>query len=774
MHNSFKLPNFKIVVFATTILCNSHILASSNINRIVIEGNKRVEAKTIENYLGLKVGDSYDQYRQNEAIKSLYSTSLFENISIRFLDGGNLVIKVEETPFISKIEFKGNSKIKSSTISREILTVAGESLSKANIQADIEKIKEMYKRSGRFSAIVSASVQEQENNRVKVIFDISEGPKTSVKKIYFAGNHSYRDNELKSIVMTKESRWYSFLETNDTYDPDRIDYDKEMLREFYQSVGFVDFRVISATAELSTTKEYFTVTYSIEEGYRYNFGQISVNNKLVEIDTGVAEKLINIKKGELFNMSALDKIAQKISATLASLGYPQVNVEPVVSNKDPINRTADVVFVIDKADKVFINQINIEGNTKTEDKVIRRELRIAEGDVFNRSYIEKGEHNLRNLDFFEKISTKITPTNQRDRYDVNIAVQEKSTSSIGFDLGYNTASGLFGRLSFIERNLIGTGKLLSAGVQMGKKNTSYYAGITEPHFLDKDLSLGLNVFNNYSGRGGGWSEAEQNYTIKTIGATTSLGYDIYEDLSHEIDYTIKQDDLRALANNSNSRFLSEQVGKTVTSAVAHTITYDQTDSRIIPKNGYMVSGTQEYAGLGGSNKYLKHEADGKYFKSFINNKLTLKLSGSVGNITGVGGKSVKISDRFNLGDYSLRGFSSGGVGPRDKKTEEGLGGQNFYSVSTELTFPLPKVPDDFNLSGAVFADAGSVWGIKLNSKSKYRREEFYDEKSMRASIGCGLIWITRVAPIRIDWAFPIRKKKYDDKQNIHIKFTTNF
>lgn len=769
--NSFYKTSLKIAVLATTMLCSFSSIAGERINKIVIQGNKRVESSTIRSYLGLKVGDEYSLEEQNSSIKNLYSTSLFEGVTIKF-SNGNLIVNVQETFFVSKVEFRGNFKVKTPTLSKEMLSQAGESLSNAKVQADVEKIKEIYKRSGRFSVMVKPHVEQQENNRAKIIFEISEGPKTGIKQIYFAGNENYRANELKSMILTKESRWFRFLETSDTYDPDRIEYDKELLREFYQSVGFADFRVISATAELSPTKEYFTVTYSIEEGNKYDFGEITIDNKLPNINITPITKFINVKTGQTFNMKTLDKIAEKIAAYLASQGYPQVTVYPEPKSQVAL-KTVDVKFVIDKADKIFLGKINIEGNLKTEDKVIRREYKIAEGDIFNRSYIEKGEQNLRNLDYFEKISTKIAPSDKRDKYDINIEVQEKSTASIGFDVGYNSSSRGFGRVSFLERNLVGTGKYLNMGVQASKKNTNYYAGITEPHFLDKDLSLSGNVFKNHSGRSSGWGQEEQNYTQKSIGFKTSLGYDIVEDVSHEIEYTIKQDKLLAPASSS-SRFLVEQMGKFTTSSLGHTIVYDKTDSRIVPKNGYITTATQEYAGIGGNNKYLKHELDAKYFKSFINNKLTLKLAGSAGNIKGSSkNKAVRISDRFNLGDYSLRGFAGGGVGPRDKTTEEGLGGQNFYSFTTELNFPI-GLPEEFNVTGAVFSDIGSVWGVTLDRNSSYKKENFYHDKSMRASVGIGFIWVTKFAPIRVDWALPVKKKPYDDTQRFHFKMSTHF
>lgn len=760
----------KLAILTVTIFYYNISLADSVIRKITIEGNHRIERSTIESYLKLKPGESYNSLKEDEAIKRLYATSLFSNIKMDMSSDGNLIVSVTETPFISSVVFRGNSKIKANMLSKEIYTMAGESLSQAKIELDVKKISEIYKRSGRFATIVTPKIEDLENNRVKVIFDIAEGPKTGIKYIYFSGNENYSDSELKSVVLTKESRWFRFLDSNDTYEPDRIEYDKELLKEFYQSVGFADFRVISVSAELNNTKEYFVLTYSLEEGEKYNFGNVTIENKLTNIDITPVNKIVNIKQGSVFNMKTVENIADKIGEYFTAVGYPAVNVYPdIVKNPD---HTINIKFIIEKADKVYINKINIINNLKTEDHVIRREFKSEEDDILNRSYIEKGERNLRNLDYFEKIGISFAQAKTKDKYDLNVEVDEKSTSSVGFDLGYNTTGGVFGRFSFLERNLVGTGKILNAGVQVSKNTTSYYGGITDPHFLDRDLSLGVSGFINKSGRGQSvLSNTDQNYRQHSVGGKTSLGYEIKEDLSHEIDYLIKRDTLSA-PSPSSSIFLQEQMGKFITSAIGHTIAYDQRDSKIIAKNGYLVSITQEYAGIGGDNKYLKHEVDGKYYKSFIQNKLTLKLSASGGDIAALGGRVIRISDRFNLGDYSLRGFASGGVGPREKVTNEGLGGKRYYTFSTELNFPTP-VPEEFNLTGAVFMDLGSLWGVGLN-KAKYQSPNgIYNDKSLRASVGFGFIWVTRFAPIRMDWGFAVKKKKYDDTQHFHLRFSTH-
>ncbi|GAB4168576.1 MAG: outer membrane protein assembly factor BamA [Rickettsiaceae bacterium] len=755
---------FRVIICLILSAISAQAFAE-RIEKITITGNQRVEKPTIQEYLGVKVGDEYSQQAKSDAIKSLYATSLFEDINISF-QNGVLSVKVAETPFVSKVVFTGNSKVKTNLLTNEIHTAPGESLKKGKLRADVEKIKEIYKRSGRFSVQVKSKIEPQENNRVKVVFEITEGPKTGIKSIYFVGNQNYKDSELKSIILTKESRWFRFLETNDTYDPDRIEFDKHLLSQFYNSVGFADFRVISVTADLLPTKEGFILTYSIEEGAKYQFGKISLNNKLASIDNKEIWKFIDNKEGQTFNLNSVNGMSERISEYLAGKGYPQVNVSPEL-HPNLSNGKVDITLVVDQADKIFINKINVNGNLKTEDRVIRRQLKIAEGDVYNKDKIEKGERNIRNLDYFGKMSLHLSPTDKSDRYDINIDVEEKSTSSIGFDVGYNSSGGPFGRISFLERNLVGTGKYLNAGVQAGRKNIQYYAGLTDPNFMDKDLSLGGNFFRVDNGRGSGFASGEQNYASNSTGFKTSLGYDISEDLSHEIEYLIKRDRLKA-SGASSSVFIKEQMGSFLTSAVSHSLTYDKTDSRILPKNGYLLTGSQEYAGLGGNTKYLKHELDGKYFKSFAENKYTVKLSAAAGHIKGVGGKKVRVSDRFNLGDYTLRGFEHGGIGPRDIITNEGLGGQKYYTLSTELNFPV-GLPEEFNVTGALFADAGSLWDA--DSKTT---QGFHNDKSLRASVGFGVLWVTRIAPIRLDWGFPVKKKKYDNKQTFHIRFSTHF
>ncbi len=766
MTRFFKLLSVSLIL----VLCNSNVFADK-IRKIEIVGNNRVERPTIIEYSGVSRGQEFNSDSKNNITKSLYDTHLFKNINVQF-SAGILKINVTEMPFISSILFDGNYKIKTKDLADAIYTAPGETLNEWKIKQDIAKIREMYHLYGRSSIKIKEEIKQLENGRVKVIFKIDEGPKTGIHKILFVGNKHYKNSELKTIIATKEARWFRFLESNDTYNPDRLELDKYRLKQFYNSVGYADFRIISTIADMLPTKSGYTLTFSIEEGLKYKFGKTTLQNKLAAIPNKEIWKFIEDKEGELFNLNKVEKMADRITHHLASQGYPDVNVIPDIT-PDRNNGIANIKLIVEPAAKIFVNQINIEGNLKTEDHVIRREMKIAEGDIFNRDLLEKSERNIRNLDYFDhRMAMNVTPTSVDDRYDVNLKVKEKSTASLGLQTGYNTSGGIFGKINFLERNFVGTGRYLNAGVQVGRNNLSLTAGITDPNFMDKNFSLGQSFFYNSNAKGSGFVDGgKKKYSQVSYGGTTTLGYQIAEDLYHSIDYTLKEEVLKGDAElKKQSIHMAQQFGKFVTSSIGHTVTYDKTDSRVNTKNGYIISSSQEYAGVGGHVKHLKHEIEGKAYKSTEDNKYTLKLSASAGHIMGMHKKEVRINNRFNLGDYSLRGFAPGGIGPRtNNSNEEGLGGDKYYAFSAELDFPL-GLPEEFDITGSVFFDAGSVWdgGYKKLPLNSYHRD-----RMLRTSAGFGFTWITKIAPIRVDWGFPIHKKKYDETQDFHIRFSTS-
>jgi len=760
----------KISYFCSALLVSSMLTGVSayaeKVKNIEVSGNNRIERETIINYLSLKKGDEYSSEKENTSIKELYSTHLFDDISLRF-SNGLLSVHVTEMPLVVKVEINGNSRVKSSTINREILSHQGTSLNNAYIKLDVEKIKDIYRKAGRFAVSVNAKVEKLENNRSKIIFDIIEGPKTGVRYINFVGNTNYKDSELRSIILTKQSAWFRFMDTSDTYDPDRVEYDKHLLKRFYASLGYADFRVISGIAELSPTRENFTLTYTIEEGEKYKFGSVDLSSMIKEIDAEQFRDLITVKEGANYNAIELENICEKINDKLADLGYTGAVINPE-EEKNRDSKQVNVKFVIEKGSKTYIDKINISGNLKTRDNVIRRQLKINEGDLFNRTTINKGEQNIKNLDYFETLKVEsVASAKGNNKADVNITVEEKSTSSISFEVGYNSSEGPVGKLNFVERNLVGTGKYLVAGVEKYRKKVSYHIGVTDPYFMDRDLLVGSTFFNNESKVG----SEDLPYAQRTYGLQTRAGYEVATDLRHDIAYTIKEDKLSGGSKNVASIFVREQYGKFVTSSISNSLTYDKTDSVVVPKNGYVVSVTETDAGLGGDTKYMKHEADFKIFKSFYNNDFTIKLSGDVGMIHGYGGKKVRMSDRMNLGGFSLRGFDDAGIGPRDKTTGEALGGQKWYTATLELLFPV-GLPKEFNVQGSVFTDVGSLWDV--DKSPNYNKDSINTSTAPRMSIGVGVVWITRFAPIRLDYAIPIKKTKFDETKRFSFRFSTSF
>lgn len=528
---------------------------ADKVSRIDIIGNRRIEHETVKKYLNLNSGDDFSHAKQDAALRNLYNTHFFTDIKMEFKNGV-LTVFLKENPIINRIEVKGSNKIKKETILSNIYTKNGEFLNDINLKSDVIKIKEMYKRSGRFAVDASVKVEELPNNRVNIVFDVKEGPKTKIEKIHFIGNEHYAPSELKSIIMTKESSIFSFISGGDNYDPDRVEYDKELLKNFYNSVGYADFRVVSAVAELNPTKEGFSIVYTIDEGSKYKFGNIRTTDKLKALPLNEIEKKITIYTGQIFNSTNLESVTDNISAELANRGFPNAEVYYEIK-KDYAGKVVNVDFFIEESPKVYVNRINIKNNVKTHDNVIRREFRIAEGDIFNQSQLDKSEQKLRNLDFFESVSIIPQNTTTTDKYDIDVIVDEKSTLGIGAEVGYATAGGFFGKVELAEKNLFGTGREFDIGVQRFQTKTTYNTGVYDPYFLDSDISLGLDVFLTLSNKKKKKASVEEQlYGLDTTGAKLRSGYNINDDIRYDVFYLAKRDHMnknaeKNAANNNN-------------------------------------------------------------------------------------------------------------------------------------------------------------------------------------------------------------------------------
>ena len=738
---------------------------ADKIQRIEIQGNTRTEQSTISNYLKLKIGDEFTKAKEIASIKSLYNAGRFENIALDF-GSGTLRVRVQESPLVSKITFTGNSRVKTSQLQEHTLTFAGDSLDKLKIEKDIKTIIEYYKRSGRYLVQVESEIKNLENGRVAVIFKIKEGPKAYIKRINFVGNNSISSSDLKSYLMTKEYSLLSIFSSGDTYDPERLEHDKEILKRYYHSLGYADFNVISANAELSKTKDYFTVTYSVNEGAKYKIDDCIIDNKVPDLKVDELSKFITVKTGEHYNLNVIESISDKMYNYLSNQGYPDAEVTPEVK-KDFTTKKVSVSFTIEKAHRLFVDKIIISGNSKTKDNIIRRQMRIGEGDIFNNSLVTKSERRIRNLDFFEKVHVYPVQSDKPGKANIIANVEEKSTSNIGFEVGYETSEGPFASITFIERNFVGTGKRIHSHIRKADKKISYAVGITEPYLFDKDLSLSFDISKYHSSKG--IMDVGSPYDTNSLTGRIGLDYAISDDLSHGVYYALKSDELKALKNTdidtSSSKAILAEEGEYLTSAVGHRLTYDRTNNRYNPKHGYILSATQEVAGLAGDISYVKHDLSAKFFKSIMEDEVTFRLSFGIGDIRAYGDNGyVRIHDRFSLGGYSLRGFDFGGIGPRDKSTKEGLNGKHYYTARAEIAFPV-GLPKDYNFTGAIFLDVGGLWGFDIKNPKDIAKDDIFETSSPRLSIGVSAVWITKFAPLKFDYGIPIiLDEKYDKKR----------
>lgn len=744
----------------------------AKIKRIAIEGNERTEDATILSYINFSVGSGFNQQKSEESLRTLYATGLFSSVDIHY-KGQEVVIKVTENPIISKIVFEGNDALKTDTLMSEISLKPRMVFSKAKVQSDTNRIVEIYSKTGRFDVVVKPQIIELSQNRVNLVFDIHEGKKARIGKIFFTGNKHFSSTKLQSAIMSKESKFYNFFARTDHYDSDLVENDKLLLTRFYNSQGYANFRVISATADIVPAQNIFYLTFSVEEGDKYDFGTMSVESSLPQVNTDDLQKAIQTKQGDTFNTSLIENTTEAMLKILANQGYPFVNIDPVY-NVDDVNKTISIKYTIGQARKIYIGQINIKGNLKTYDNVIRREFRIAEGDPYNEFLLNRSEQRLTNLDFFEKVSVKSRRTDRDDIVDVDVDVQEKSTASLKFSVGFSTTDGMFGMVGLTERNFVGKGQELSAGITKSANSFGGNVGFVEPYFMDQNLSAGVSFFTdttkNHKNNWGGKANTLA-YNTAAKGGSLNFGYDLTEYLYHSFGYTLEQVKITGVQTAAPA-YIQLQSGTNYASILSQGFTYDRTDNQIIPHKGYIIKFNQSVAGLGGNSKYLKHIFAASYYYPVIKDKVTLKIGGSAATVNSLG-QTIRVNENFNLGDASFRGFEYGGIGPRDKTTGDALGGTMYYKGTTELTFPL-GLPEEFDVSGAVFSDFGSLWHIDLPKNNAYPKSNFYDSSAMRVSGGVGFLWITKMGPLRIDFARAFKKQSFDETQLVHFSFSTNF
>lgn len=727
------------------------------ISDIAIDGTQRIDPNTVLSYMTVKVGDVLTEAEINKSLKALYGTGLFADVAIS-REGNRLLVRVVENPVINQIAFEGNDSLDDEELDTEIQLRPRIVFTRTKVQQDVKRIIELYRRSGYFGAVVEPKVIQLAQNRVNLVFEIKEGPESGIRSITFVGNREFSDSELREVILTKESKWWRILTSADKYDPDRLTFDRELLRRFYLENGYADFRVVSGVAELAPDRSDFFVTFTVEEGERYKFGDVEVVSKIKDIKPESLSPLIKFKKGDWYSSALVDDAVLVLTNEAGNFGYAFIEVRPRV-RRDKKDHTINVTFEVQEGPRVFVERIDIRGNTRTLDRVIRREFRIVEGDAFNAAKLQRSQQRIRNLGFFKKVEANKARGSSADRTVIEVDVEEQPTGELSLGAGFSTRDGVVGEVGVRERNLLGRGQDLKVALRISQRTQQFDMGFTEPYFLDRNLAAGVDLFSVRSSR-----SDESSFREDKVGGRLRASYEINEEWSHGVRLTEQYVDV-ADVDDDASQIIKDQEGAQFESILGQTLSYDSRDSRITPTRGLLSRLSTDFAGLGGDVRYAQAVWKTQYYYP-ITKKLVLLTSGDFGHIEGIG-QNVRVTDAFLLGNDNMRGFEVGGLGPRDKFTDDALGAKTYAIGTVELTFPI-GLPEEFGVRGAAFTDFGTAFGADGPSNL------IDDSKELRMSAGLGISWRSPLGPVRIDVAYPFLKTEFDKRQIFSFSFGTRF
>ena len=730
---------------------------SGVIQEIRVEGNQRIEAATIRSYMTVAPGEPFDPAKLDQSLKNLFATGLFDDVSIR-REGSDLVVTLVENPIINRIAFEGNLRLDDEVLTSEVQLRPRVVYTRSRVQNAVGRILELYRRNGRYGATVEPKVIHLPQNRVDLVFEINEGPLTEIERIVFIGNQAFDDGDLRGVIQTKESAWYRILSSDDTYDPDRLAFDQELLRRFYLSRGYADFNVRSAIAELTPDGKSFVITFTVDEGEPYDFGEIAIDSRLRDLEPEQLRALLRTETGDTYNADQVEDSIVALTEEIGELGYAFVEINPVPT-KDEENHIIDLTYVINEGSRVYVERIDIIGNVRTLDEVIRREFRLAEGDAFNTALLRRSRQRIQDLGFFETVDLRTLPGSSPDRTRLEVEVAEKSTGELSFGAGFSTSDGPLGDIRLSERNLLGRGQSLTASFQISARTQEIDLSFTEPYFLDLDLAAGVDLFRRDTD-----FQSEGSFDQTTTGGTLRASYPLTERLRHGLRTTIRVDEINGVSDDA-SVFIQEEEGSSLTALIGHTLTYDVLDTQFLPSDGYLIRFDQSVADFGADTRYLRNELLLSYYYPFFPDWV-INLAARGGHIHGLG-EEVRLFDRFFLGGSTLRGFKFAGVGPRDTSTGDALGGNLLYTGSAELRFPL-GLPEELRIFGRTFVDAGTLYDSDASGPT------VEDSDEIRMAAGIGLSWLSPLGPISIDWAEPFIKNTEDETENFRINFGTRF
>ena len=734
--------------------------AGGTITAVQIQGNVRAEPETIRSYLQLKEGQVYDPAAADRSLKALFSTGLFSDVVID-MQGSTLIVRVTENPILNRVVFEGNRKIDDDKLRDEVQSKPRQVFTRARVQADVERLLSVYRRGGRYNATIEPKIIRLEQGRVDLVFEIDEGDVTGIKRISFVGNEHFSDGTLRGKIRTTESAWWRFLSSDDRFDPDRLNLDRELLRKYYLSEGYADFRVVSAVAELAPDRSGFFITFTITEGERYKFGKIDVSSRFQGLDIDQLKSYLTISEGDWYNADDVEKTVTAMADAVGTLGYAFVEVRPNIRrNKDEL--TVDVTFDVQEGPRVYVERINISGNTRTLDKVIRREFRLSEGDAFSTAKVRRSQQRLKNLGFFEKVDVSAAPGSTQDKTNLEVQVVEQSTGEISFGAGFSTTSGILGDISIRERNLLGKGQDLRLGLSLGTLSTLIDLSFTEPYFMDRAVAAGFDIFRTSNNR-----QNIASYSDESVGFALRAGWAYTEHTRQTVRYTMRDSNIYNVQPFA-STIIQRQAGESFNSEISQTIGWDTRDTRLNTTKGWLLRNSVAVGGPPGTEYYVRATVDGVIYQTIVDD-FVASIGGSVGAIGTYNNSTLRINNRFFIGGDTLRGFAPGGIGPRDANTTDSLGGKYYYTGTGELSFPV-GLPKEIGLLGKAFVDVGSLWGAADDPT----QVSLYDSQLMRIATGIGVQWISPFGPIRVDYAIPLQKEFFDKTQNFRFSFGTRF
>ena len=790
-----------LCVFATAALAQN----------VTVRGNQRVDEDTIRSAFALQPGETLSDEKIRRGERDLLSTGQFRDV--RAARAGNgVAVTVVENAVVNRVTFEGNSKVKTDILTGEVQTKSRGPFSRAQVDSDVERIREIYRRSGRGDAKIEAKVTDAPNGRTDVAFVIVEGDKTGVSTIDFVGNKAFSGYRLRNVMTTTESNFLSFLKTSDIYDPERLASDLELIRRYYLKNGYADFRVVDTDVHLDSEKKGYVITITLDEGDQYSVGAVNVESRIPDVDVGRLKSSVRSSTGDVYNAEAVERSVEEINKQVAARGYAFAQVRPR-GDRDPVAKQIGLSFVVEQGPRVYVERINIRGNTRTRDYVIRREFDLGEGDAYNRILVDKAERRLKSLGYFKTVKVTNEPGSAPDRIIINVEVEDQPTGAFQIGGGYSTADGVLGDLSITEKNFLGRGQYAKLGFSLGQRTQGVEFSFTEPYFLDQRIAAGFDIFSKYQD-----NTKVSRFESTTTGFTLRAAFPIDDNFTVGTRYSLFQQDIKipntssqpyndcsvpipgltpaigaatvfnsCLTNGEASVAIKESRGSTLTSLAGLTFIYNTLDTPESPTKGLILDVRPDVAGLGGDSQYLRVSGDARYYYPLYED-ITGLVRFQGGHVEAIGGQPLRLLDHYFLGPSLVRGFSASGIGPRDgspgvDSSSNAIGGTTYFGGSLEAQFPIFGLPRELGLRGAVFADAGSLFD--------YKGRKFFDlngngvrdctvaapvvaqsecltpinnGSTIRSSVGVSLLWSSPLGPIRFDVAQALSKARGDQTQ----------